>query len=98
MGLSSNDRGQLEKIIDRVISKAGDHVKTIRQPEIKKKFMIQREEDFVLGWAIGTIVADFSNYFTLANRRMITLEEVIEVMKIVKMRIREIRDEIFKAG
>ncbi len=98
MALSTNDRGKLEKIIDHVISEAGNYVRTCRQPEIKKGLMIQREEDFVLGWSLGTIVADFSNYFGLANRRMITLEEVVEVMKIVSIRIREIRDEIFKAG
>ncbi len=98
MPLSTLDRGQLEKIIDHVISQAGIDVKTYRKPEFKKELMIQREEDFALGWALGTIVANFSNYFGLANRRMITLEEVVEVMKIVKMRIREIRDEIFKTG
>ena len=98
MELSTLDRGQLEKIIDRIISEAGNDVKVYRQPEIKKIFMIQREEDFVLGWSIGTIVADFSNYFALANKRMITLEELVEILKIISVRIREIREEIFKTG
>ena len=98
MALSTNDRGKLEKIIDHVISEAGNYVKACRQPEIKKGLMIQREEDFVLGWSLGTVVSDFSNYFFQANRRMITLDELFEVVKIVIMRIREIRDEIYKAG
>ena len=98
MLLSTLDRGHLEKIIDHVISQAGNDVKAYRQPEIKKALMIQREEDFVLGWALGTIVADFGSYFALTNKRMITLEELLEILKIVSVRIREIRDEIFKAG
>jgi len=98
MALSTLDRGQLEKIIDDVISQAGNDMKVYRQPEIKKKFMIQREEDFVLGWAMGTIVSDFSNYFVHANKRMITLEELVELIKIISVRIREIRDEIIKTG
>jgi len=98
MPLSTLDRGQLEKIIDRVISDVGDGMKVYRQPELKKKFMIQREEDFALGWSLGTIVSDFSNYFAFVNRRMITLEELLELMKIVSVRTREIRDEIVKTG
>ena len=98
MVLSDNERGQLEKSIDREISRLKGTVDIARGAMKNKAWGIQNDSDFVLGWSLGSIISDFSHNLTNSRQITPTQEDIDEGVTVISKRIREIKEAIFKCG
>ena len=98
MGLSTQNRGMLEKIIDFELIQIEQLMRAFQDPEIKSQIQITKEEDFVLGMAWGYIMGKFDASFFAVNGRSCNKEESEESVNILLNRVREIKDAIFKSG
>jgi len=98
MVLNLETRGMIEKIIDGQIQVAKENIRVYRIPEIKSKFHIKDEADFVLGISLGNIMTKFETSYIIMNMGMApNYEEQREAASIIIKRLSEIRDTIFKS-
>ena len=95
MGLSSNDRGFLDQVIDRTTNDAKNTKSMFVDPQIKTAFQLKNPEEFVFGRAYGQIFQSFSSYFPTINKRLATEEELQEVSQVIIRRLPELRQAIF---
>ncbi len=98
MTLSSQNRGMLEQIIDREIAEVEPLMRAFQQPEAKSRLQISKEEDFVLGVAMGYIMGKYDATFLSVNHRTGNPEELLEATNIILKRVGEIKEAIFKSG
>ncbi len=98
MTLSIEDRGLLEKNIDSEIEGIKAVINIARNELNKKEWEIRNEADFALGWAIGSISANFTHNYVDLHHAPPSKEEVSQATEIITKRIREIKEAIFKCG
>ncbi|MFZ0512667.1 MAG: hypothetical protein WAM14_13755 [Candidatus Nitrosopolaris sp.] len=98
MTLNAQTRGMLEQIIDNVKKDIHKMAKLFLNPNSKAQLHIEKENDFVLGLAVGIIQQTFIMSFFSMYGRLSNEDENSEVGDIVFRRLAEVRDEIFKAG
>ncbi len=98
MTLDSNSRGRIEQIIDGSKEIVPFFMDFMKNPEVKKWLMVEREEDFALGLAYGAIFFGFSEEFLNLKKRKPTNEECRKVSEILINRTPEIRNVIFQNG
>jgi len=98
MTLSNEERGSLEKEIDREIARLKGTIDIARTAMKNKKWGIKNDSDFALGWSLGSIISDFSHNLTNTRRVNPTQKDIDEGVTIITKRIREIKDAIFNCG
>ena len=96
MGLSEEDRGMLEKIIDTTIKVIPEMMVVARAN--KKRMLIDAEFDFVYGEAFGRCDGAFTMYYTITHDKPATPDEMNEVTDLIERRAQELREAIFKTG
>ena len=69
-----------------------------RKEEVKKIWMYDKSEDFVLGLAVGMIYAYFEGAFLTVYHRQIDPQERAEVMSVIALRMPQIREALFSTG
>jgi len=70
MTLTNEERGHLEKSIDNEIKKLKGTVEIARGAIKNKEWGVKNDQDFVLGWSLGSIISDFSH--NLISSRQVT--------------------------
>ena len=98
MTLSDIERGQLEKSIDNEIKKLKGTVDIARGAIKNKAWGVKNDQDFALGWSLGSIISDFSHNLTSSRQVNPPQEDIDEGVSIITKRIREIKEAIFKCG
>lgn len=105
MGLSVDDRGMLEKIIDAQIKQIPKYVEFARDEHVKKGLMLNSDYDFVMGQAYNGIVSSFSSYYFNKITTMLTIlnveefkNQMQEIVNVIINRMPEIRKAIFDCG
>lgn len=98
MGLSIEDRGWLESMIDNQIKATPELVKYFRLPENKREYQIKDENEFAFASLFGYIVGKFEMFYASIHNKTLTGNEQDEAMSIIKKRLREIKDSLFEAG
>ena len=98
MVLSNEERGHLEKSIDREISSLSTTISLARVARYNTQWQLKNDEDFALGWALGSIICDFSHNITNTRQVDPSQEDMDEAVEIITKRIREIKESIFKCG
>ena len=96
MGLSLEDRGMLEKMIDTTIKVIPEMMVVARAN--KTKMLIDAEFDFVYGEACGRCDGAFTMYFSITHDKLATPDERNEVWDIIEKRAQELREAVFKTG
>jgi hypothetical protein len=95
--LNDASRGTLEKTIDNYIEAIPPWIPDYRKEEVRKTWMYDKPEDFVLGLTIGMIYAYFEGAFLKEHQRQINPQERAEVMTVISLRIPQIREALFKS-
>ena len=98
MRLSITDRGILEKIIDQEIARIPSEIEPFKDPKIRNRFHIKEPNDFIFGVAFGTILANFSSYYTHLYLNQPNQSELDEAVSVITNRMAEIRNAIFNSG
>jgi hypothetical protein len=98
MVLDPRTRGTLEQIIDSFIQIIPNFVKPLFDPQQRVRWHIQNQNDFSIGFSLGSICSIFLNYFHSIYGRYPNKDEILEAMDIIHRRTAEIRDAIFKVG
>lgn len=92
--LNNTSRGTLEQIIDTCITAIPTWMPDYRKEEVKKIWMYDKSEDFVLGLAVGMIYAYFEGAFLTVYHRQIDPQERAEVMSVIALRMPQIREAL----
>jgi hypothetical protein len=95
--LNDASRRTLEKIIDIYIEAIPPWIPDYRKEEVRKTWMYDKPEDFVLGLTIGMIYAYFEGAFLKEQQRQINPQERADVMTVISLRIPQIREALFKS-
>jgi hypothetical protein len=98
MGLSITDGGILEKIINQEIARIPSEIKPFKDPKLRNRFQLKEPNDFIFGVAFGSILADFSSYYTHLYQNQPDQSEVDEAISVITNRMAEIRNAIFNSG
>ncbi len=98
MGLTIEDRGMVEKIIDETINHIPEWMKMYRQEGMKTFYQFDKVEDFVLGVCYGYIQSGFSHLYRFNHNENPTPEQITEFVNVFNNRMREVRDAIFNTG
>jgi ABC-type enterochelin transport system permease subunit len=92
-------RGSLELIADNVINEIPDMMRQVRDPNVKKNFMLKAEEDFVFGWILGRILGKCEVALSgFGGWRQLEPSEYQEIYNIVFAKLQQIRNKIFEIG
>ncbi|MCH8916416.1 MAG: hypothetical protein IIA82_11350 [Thaumarchaeota archaeon] len=68
-----------------------------RSENFRKECNLEKEEDFSLGYALGSIMKDFAIYY-LGKHGKFGVEVITQSSEILTKRIREIKEAVFKCG
>ena len=98
MALSNEERGYLEKRIDKSIKEIKSTIEIARTENNRKEWQIQNDGDFALGWEMGVIFDNFALYITNSRQSRPDDEDIEQAVQIVTKRVREIKEAIFKCG
>ena len=98
MILDEKTRGRLEQIIDNSIQSTPNIVKLLFNQQVRKRWSIENQNDFSLGFALGTIQNEFWTQFYNEYGRKPYQEELLEISDIIFKRVPEICNAIFNAG
>jgi len=98
MALSNDERGYLEKRIDKSINEVKGTIEIARTENNRKEWQIQNDGDFALGWEMGVIFDNFALYLTMSRQRNPEQEDIEQAVQIITKRVREIKEAIFKCG
>lgn len=96
--LNNSSKGTLEQIIDTCIAAISTWMPDYRKGEVKKIWMYDKAEDFVLRLAVGMIYAYFEGAFLTVYHRQIDPQERAEVMTVISLRMPQIREALFRVG
>jgi hypothetical protein len=82
-----------------VINEIPDMMRQVRDPNVKKNFMLKAEEDFVFGWILGRILGKCEVALGgFGGWRKLEPSEYQEIYNIVFAKLRQIRNKIFEIG
>ncbi len=95
MGLSLQDRGMVDKIIDGFVTELSKSPHPFQDQEVAKSLHVKSIEDFIFGSIYGNISGIVNAYFTFIKNRKATQEEFQEIAQITLKRLPEIREKIF---
>jgi len=98
MGLSFEERGYLDKLLDLTVKDATSLVEVWRKDDMIKYLGVKSEEDFSLGYVLGDFFKGYFSSFRERNRRVPDNTEQDEMWSTVQSRIGQIKESIFKAG
>jgi hypothetical protein len=60
--------------------------------------MYEKETDLILGYVIGSIQSNFRDCFGITYGRELTIEEVMELTRILYERMPKIREALYKVS
>jgi len=98
MTLSNEERGHLEKSIDNEISTLSKTIGIARVARNNTQWQVKNDSDFALGWALGSIISDFTHNMVDTRQGNPNQEDYDEAVAIITKRVREIKEAIFKCG
>jgi|GEM_PF-2405490 len=91
--------GSLELIINNVINQIPTQMKYVRNADVKKYLMYKNDEDFVLGWVLGRIVAQCEVILSgFGGWKTLELSDYQELSNIVNNKMPQIHNKIFETG
>jgi len=88
----------VEKCIDNEIVRMETVIGIARNESNKKEWNIKNEADFALGWAIGSVITNFTHYYIAFHKVPLNKEGLDQSTEIITKRIREIKEAIFNCG
>ena len=92
------DRGVLENLFESGIRDMEINVDVARDEMFRSVLNDKDGVDLALGIVIGTIYTSFISGFKLRNGRKLNLEENIELLRITKSKLGQLREAIFQCG
>lgn len=95
MGLSIQDRGFLDKLIDVLVNNLSNSTHPLQNKEAAQLLHVKSIEDFIFGTIYGSIIGNVNGYFTLVKNGLPNQEELIEIGEVILKRLPEIREKIF---
>ena len=95
MGLSIQDRGSLDKLIDSFVNNLSNSTHPLQDKEIAQLLHVKSIEDFIFGSIYGSIIGNVNGYFSLVKHRLPNQEELKEIGDVIVKRLPEIREKIF---
>lgn len=97
MGLTVQDRGVLEKLIDEAIDFCPPYIHLLQNNQSPIAKHIKNVEDYVLGQMHGYVIGGYMDYITNQYSRP-TPELLSEIQQVLHNRTAEMKEAIFKQG
>jgi len=95
MGLSIQDRGFLDKLIDSFVNNLSNSSHPFQDKEMAQLLHVKSIEDFIFGSIYGSIIGNVNGYFTLVKNGLPNQEELKEISEVIVKRLPEIKEKIF---
>jgi len=97
MGLTVEERGQLEKAIDQAVNIIPPTLPLLRNDASPLNKHVENKEDFVLGQMLGWTFGVMAEYMTQKGK-LPTPDILNEITNVVLNRMPELKEAIFKQG
>lgn len=98
MVLTIEERGALERIIEKFVAAIPENIKLWRLENVRNEYKIKDVDEFVYGHTYGSIITTFANMIYVVESRTPTVQEIEEAKEVIFERIPKIKEAIHRSG